>query len=126
MTENWRTAVDGQDYFGQQKKRVALEQRRPSIRKASDLVGPGISLYAVRLTDYNDILATYNGYYSSEAGATDAPDPVGIYVGTVVSDATLGGVQTFTDITTNDQYRRCFERNPGDPDFITWGSWVPV
>lgn len=122
--QNWRTETNSIDYFGHQKKRVALNERKPVIRKASDLVGPGIGAQAVRLTNYSDLLATYNGFYASEAGATDAPTPDEAYVGFVSGDAELGGVQMFTNLETEVRYQRVFRRNPSDPATIYWGDWA--
>lgn len=122
-TENWRTQINAVDYFGQQKKQVAIEQRRPTIRKASDLVGPGIGAEAVRIDDYNNLLATFNGYYASAVGAANAPNNVEAFVGTVISDAEFGGRQVFTGLTSGTEYSRTFTRSPTDPETIGWGLW---
>lgn len=124
MSEDWRIETNGVDYLRGQQKRVAIEQRRPVIRKASDLVGPGIGATATVITDYNDVLATFNGYYSSEAGALYAPNSTEAFVGSVVMDSTLGGVQTFTSLSTGVEYRRTFIRNPSDESSISFGAWV--
>jgi hypothetical protein len=124
--QNWRTEVTSVDYFGNQKKQLAVADRRPVIRKASDLVGPGIAATAVRLSDFNDLLATYDGFYSSAAGAVNAPEALEEYVGQITSDSTTGGVQTFTALTTETKYQRVFRRNPGDAATIYWGSWEVI
>lgn len=121
--ENWRTPVTGEDYLLHERKRVDLEQRRPTIRTASDLVGPGIGAGAVRITDYDDLLATFNGYYSSLAGADSAPNETEQFVGYVISDAELGGRQVFTGLVSGNTYTRVFTRSPTDPETIGWGSW---
>jgi len=127
MTEDWRIQTSGEDYLRNQQKRVALEQRRPVIRQASDLVGPGIGAEATRITDYNDILATFNGYYASEAGvALYAPNTTDAFIGSVIMDATLGGVQTFTSLSTGVEYTRTFIRNPSDEASISFGLWHSV
>ena len=122
--QNWRTSTNSADYFGQQKKQLNVADRRPVIRRASDLVGPGIAATAVQITDFNDLLATYNGFFSSEAGALNAPSGFQAFVGTVVSDAEIGGRQTFTGVDTEEVYQRVFRRNPGDSATIYWGDWV--
>jgi hypothetical protein len=124
--QNWRTEVDASDYFGNQKKILAFNDRKPLIRRASDLVGPGIAATCVRLTDYNDLLATYNGFFSSAPGANEAPEATDAYVGTVSGDAELGGVQTFTSLDTEIRYQRVFRRNPSDAATIYWGDWVVI
>lgn len=123
-SQNWRIETNALDYFGHQQKQVSLNDRRPVIRKASDLVGPGVGAQAVRITNYNDLLATYNGFFSSEAGAAEAPTPDEPYVGFVSGDAELGGVQMFTNLETEVRYQRVFRRNPADAATIYWGSWT--
>lgn len=125
-SQNWRTEVDATDYFSHQKKQVQLADRRPVIRRASDLVGPGIAPTAVRITNYNDLLAAYNGFFSSAPGAANAPTTGDSYVGTVVGDAELGGIQTFTNLDTEVRYQRVFRRNPSDAATIYWGAWVVI
>jgi len=71
--QGWRIETDAQDYFGHQKKQLTLADRRPVIRKASDLVGPGLDYNATRLDDFNDLLGRYNGYYAATAGVRNAP-----------------------------------------------------
>lgn len=123
--DNWRTAPDDAAvYFGHQKKRVDLERRRPVVRKASDLVGPGINAQAVRVDDLNDILATFNGYYSALAGTPNAPTSDEPFVGHTISDLDIGGRQVFTGLVSNTEYSRTFTRNPTDPESILWGLWT--
>lgn len=135
MQQNWRTEVTAEDYFLHRKKEFEVADRRPVIRKPSDLagMGPGINFSATRITDFNDALATYNGYYSSmrslngpspQVSGPDANYDTNLYVGYVVMDAELGGIQEFTRLTTGVVYRRVFSRAPEDPEFILWGSWV--
>ncbi len=124
MTKNWPTPVDAGDYFRHEQKKVAIEERRPVIRRASDLVGPGIAASAVRITDWADTLATFNGYYASLAGPTGAPTGTEAYLGYTVMDAEVGGTQVVTGMTSGIEYKRIFTRNPADPEFVTWGAWV--
>lgn len=127
-SQNWRDEVNAVVYFGNRKKQADIESRRPVIRRASDLAGPGIGSNATRITDFNDQLARYNGFFSAVAGAANEPPttaalPIG-FVGFVSSDETLGGVQLFTDLATGDQYQRRFLRSEFDPTAITWFDWV--
>ncbi len=124
MTKNWPTPVDAFDYMRQEQKKVAIEERRPVIRRASDLVGPGIAASAVRITDWADTLATFNGYYCSLPGVTGAPNTTHAFVGFTVMDAEVGGTQTVVSMTNGVEYRRTFSRNPADPEFISWGPWL--
>lgn len=120
--QNWRTEVKAEDYFAHAKKAAQITERRP-VPRTSDLVGPGIGATAVRITDYNDLLATFNGFFSSAPGAAGAPNATEAFVGNVFSDAELGGVQTFTGLTSGTEYRRSFTRSPIDPETIGWGEW---
>lgn len=122
--KNWREDTTAETYFGHQQKQVSLADRRPVIRTSSDLVGPGISASAVRITDYNDLLATFNGYYSSEAGAANAPTAVEPFVGMIISDSTMGGRQEFTGLTSGIEYTRTFTRSPVDAEALGWTRWV--
>lgn len=122
--QNWRTEVNAGDYFAHQQKQLRMADRRPVIRKASDLVGPGISANSVRVTNFNDLLATYNGFFSADVGAANAPNDTDMFAGTVVSDAALGGVQTFTSLQSTVTYRRVFTRSLLDPSAIFWGAWA--
>lgn len=124
--QDWRIPTNAEDYFQQQKKQLNVADRRPVIRRASDLVGPGIAPTAVRVTDMNDILATYNGFFSCAEGAANAPTADDDYVGWVSGDAELGGVQHMTGLTSEDRYQRVFRRNPLDAETIYWGSWVLI
>ena len=123
MSQDWRIETNSSDYFAAQKKRLATDERRPAIRKASDLVGPGIAEAAVRITDFNDVLATFNGYFSAEPGALFAPNTSDSFIGSVINDATLGGVQEFTSLVSGNVYRRPFLRNPSDESSVSWSAW---
>lgn len=122
---NWPIEQDAGDYFGNQKKKLELADRRPVIRRASDLVGPGIGVSAVRAMDLNDRLATSNGYFSAPVGAVNSPDPAKNFIGISTVDSTLGGVQLFWDVESGQEYTRVFQRNAMNPDFIYWGEWEP-
>ena len=124
MGKDWRIETDGLDYFRHQKKTLEVADRRPVIRKGSDLVGPGIGASAVRLDDYNDLLATFDGYFSSSPGAANAPNDTEAFVGHVISDSEFGGLQVFTGLTSRSEFRRTFARSPVDPEAIAWSLWT--
>lgn len=126
MSQNWRTETNAEDYFGHQKKQLQVADRRPVIRRADQLVGPGIASTAVRITDFNDLLAQFNGFFSTLDDVLNGPAVEQYYVGTVVSDSELGGVQAFYGMENGILYRRIFTRNPGDPESISWGLWAAV
>lgn len=130
MSRNGRIDTDAADYFGGQRKTLAVADRRPVIRRASDLVGPGIGASATRITDFNDVLATYNGYYSylfQSAGVSTtakAPNTTESFIGYVIFDDELGGEQVFRGLTSRTQYVRTGVRNALDPSSITWSAWA--
>lgn len=136
-TQNWRPQISAEDYFGHKQKQLDVADRRPVIRKPADLagMGPGINAVCTPITDFNDLIAAYNGYYSAEL-ALNGPFPnpgdgrdSGKYVGMVVTDSEIGGYQQFTRVPNmylNDYgnvYRREFSRADSDPDYIDWGPW---
>lgn len=122
--QGWRTETNSGDYFGHQQKQAQLADRRPVIRKPSSLVGPGIAATAVRITNFNDELALYNGYFSAAPGALNAPNNTHTFVGYVVIDAELGGEQVFRSLDNGTQYVRVVRRNPSDPTSLSWGNWI--
>lgn len=124
--QNWRTEIGAQDYFGHQQKKLQIADRRPVIRRASDLVGPGIGATAVRITNFNDLLATFDGFFSADANAASAPNDTDAFVGFTSSDSELGGLQQFTSLATGVVYQRVFTRNPADSSAVYWGAWVPL
>lgn len=54
-------------------KRVLHEERRPQIRTASDILGPGIAPYCVRLEDWSADETLFNGFWYTEPGAFNQP-----------------------------------------------------
>lgn len=122
--QNWREEVTATDYFAHRQKQLNLNDRRPQVRRASDIVGPGIGAQAVRITNFNDRLATFNGFFSAEANAMAGPTGDEAHVGFVSSDSELGGVQMFYGVESGTRYRRVFTRKTYAPDSILWGSWV--
>ena len=122
--QNWRVPVDAETYFKHQQKAQAVADRRPVIRKAADLVGPGINAAAIPITDFSDPLATYNGFFSAVAGAFGAPNSTEAFVGMTINDATMGGTQTFQGLTTRKTFSRTFTRNPADLASLFWTGWA--
>ena len=121
--QNWRTEVTAEDHFIHTKKAAQLADRRPVFRTSTDLVGPGIGAAAVRITNFNAPIATFNGYFSSLAGAIAAPNATEAFIGYVISDAVLGGQQVFTGLTSGVVYTRSFTRSPTDPEALGWTNW---
>ena len=132
MSERGRPEIDARDYFLDQQRKNAIADRRPVIRRPSDLVGPGIRGDAVRLTDLSDLLATFNGFFSA-VDALGGPEPDSVtgldpspYVGWVSSDAELGGVQLFVNLLDGSRWQRTFRRSPLDSTTLYWTAWVSL
>jgi len=63
-----RQLIDTDDWMRRIEKRLMHEERRPQIRTASDLMGPGLGPKAVQLFDWNDDITLFNGFFWSEPG----------------------------------------------------------
>ena len=60
---SWRTAQDMPDWMREVEKRVLHEERRPNIRTASDLMGPGLSPYSVLINSRYSLSRPINTYF---------------------------------------------------------------
>lgn len=103
--QNWVVPTDALEFFSQQNRRIGQEERRPSVRKASDLLGPGIAPYAVPLTDFNSDMAAFNGLFIAEPStpyANNGPDNTKWWVGQTVADQFNGGWQMFSTFQPGD------------------------
>lgn len=123
--KDWRIGIDAEDYLLSQKKQNQMTDRRPVIRKSADLagMGPAINAGATRLADFNDPLATYNGFFSADVDASNAPNDDEQFIGFVTQDAEFGGKQTFTGLTSASQYTRIFLRDVLDASHTVFGDW---
>lgn len=122
--QNWSIETSAADHLSHRQKQGDLANRRPQIRRASDLVGPGISVSATRVDDLNDPLAICNGFFSARSDAANAPTSAEDFIGFCVIDAEIGGMQTFRGMDTAKEYVRMVRRSPSDPASISWGAWV--
>lgn len=95
---NWPHPDDDPElYLRHQEKRIANEQRRPMVRKASDILGPGFAPFATQLIDWNADEAAFNGYFWSDTGALNTPVGVGVsvWMGITISSGTIGFQQVW-------------------------------
>lgn len=94
---SWRTPVDGADYLRGLEKRVLHEERRPNIRTASDILGPGIAPYCIRLEDWNADETLFNGFWYTEPGAFNAPDNTRYWMGFSLATEAGNGFERVTE-----------------------------
>ena len=71
----WRTNITFKDWMRDIEKRILNEERRPIIRAASDLMGPGAGPYAIETLDWNADETTFNGWFYSRPGALELTRP---------------------------------------------------
>lgn len=124
---NYPTTTDGEGYFRETEKRIAHQERRPMVKRASDLLGPGIAPYAVQIAHWNADEATFNGTFWTAPGDTGAPDLTHWWIGQTEASSDGFGIQqvlTFHDSAVFPPltYRRQFF-DPGNSN-ITYSQWV--
>lgn len=142
---NWRISQNFTDWATDIEKRLMHEERRPTPT-ARSLLGPGIAMTSGRLLDWNDAVATVNGFWWSSPGALNTPDATDTtlsgkyWMGRSQADGTSGfGVQWCAEfrpppdgtgeITTDDMpwpqttwMRRWYQ--PLDGSARTWSDWM--
>jgi hypothetical protein len=100
---NWAIDIDASDWMRSLEKRVLHEERRPSVRSAADLLGPGFAPYAVLTADWNSEEAARQGFWWSEVGALNSPDSAKSWIGCVTVNVDGSGNQ------------EVMENGPGSP-----------
>ena len=90
---NWAVDIDANDWMRSLEKRVLHEERRPSIRSAQDLLGPGFAPYAVQTSDWNGDAAARQGFWWSAPGALNSPDGTKTWMGETIVNADGSGIQ---------------------------------
>jgi hypothetical protein len=89
----WRQAIDGADWMREVEKRILHEERRPNVRTAADILGPGIGPYSVLLDDWNAAETVFNGLFHSLPGAANAPLADRYWMGTCQATSDGYGLQ---------------------------------
>lgn len=115
------------DWMRSTEKRLSHEERRPVIRRASDLLGPGFTgPYATEVTDWNAEEARYNGFFYSDVGADNSPDETKVWIGTCVATRLGHGLQqvwSHEDAADPVQYVRTWHAHDDSPA-VQYGAWV--
>lgn len=102
MSQNWAIPQTAEEYFSQQAKRQGQEERRPQIRKASDLLGPGVAAFAVEIDDFSGDIAAFNGFFIAPPGAANSPDNTKWWIGQTIATQADGGTQMFSTFQSAD------------------------
>ena len=126
---NWRMGVDADDQLRFNEKRLMHEERRPFVREASSLLGPGFGQYAIRTFDWNQPDCLSNGFWYSVANQVlNSPDNALYWMGITEGHADGNGVQrvrqyqfTTFDVEPIREYNRRFWTDSlGVLQFGTW------
>jgi hypothetical protein len=94
---SWRTPQDAADWMREVEKRILHEERRPNIRTASDLMGPGVGPYSVWINDWNADETNFNGFFHSDPGALNTPDNTKCWMGTTQATPEGYGLMRVTE-----------------------------
>lgn len=127
---SWRIPHTASDLIGGMNKRILHEERRPLIRSASDLLGPGLGPTAVQLLDWNDESTEFNGIFWSLAGAQNSPDPASAWMGTSFTNDDGYGYQELTEfrdaINQGEAPQQWIRTFSGAGGIRAYGTWSKV
>lgn len=125
-----RPVVNFNDWMRDIERRVLREERRPVIRNATDIVGPGIGPYTKRVTDWDTDAPAVNGFFYSVANQIiNSPDDTLDWMGLVEANPNGQGLQRvwqyITDVTDPNPsptlYTRAFVTNAdGSRTYTEW------
>lgn len=85
--ESWMRAME---------RRMSTQERRVQISTASDLMGPGVGPNATEISDWNNEVIAFNGFYFSAPGSINSPDPAEAWMGFSIADPDGVGYQRVT------------------------------
>lgn len=125
-TTNWNQPTNAGDYFRQIDKQMDRQERRPSLRQASDILGPGFGPYAQQVVDWNSDTAAFTGFFYSEPGAVNSPDALVWHIGQVISIPGGFGIQRVWQFHETDWPLPIWERrfNNFSGSGRTYSAWV--
>lgn len=106
-------------------RRLVQEERRPSIRSAQQILGPGFGPFATEIVDWNSDEALFTGQFYSLVGSLNSPDPLDAWIGETHSISSGSGVQVLSAFLGGDaRYHRSFITIPGS--LATYSAWLPI
>ncbi len=121
---NYNIPITATDYLRVQEKRLALEQRRPMIRTASDLLGPGMGPYAVQTFDWNGDAEAFNGLWYSKIDAINGPNSDKEWIGQTIGLIEGSGIQLLHTFRAADwpplEAKRAFTTGGGGRSYTDW------
>lgn len=102
--------------------------RRNRSPRARDLMGPGLAPRAVQLLDWNVDDTSFNGFFFSDVGALNSPDPAAAWIGEVFATPDGAGVMHLWEMATSTydgaaprEYQRAFRTAAGATrGFTAW------
>ncbi len=106
------------DVHSSQTKAIGQLQRRPPIRQASDLLGPGFGPTATLIQDWNDDQTAFNGFFYSIAPSVhNGPDATVSWAGITIAevDGTFGVQRVWASHTSSPDIPREYYRTWRDP-----------
>src|SRR5262245_15823756 len=122
-SNSWRTTTNGEDWVREIEKRILHEERRPFVTSASDLLGPGFTgPYATDIPDWNGDGAAFDGFFTSQPGALNAPDATSTWQGITIADDAGTGIQRVWALDGSappTEYVRTFVTN-GSRTYTAW------
>lgn len=126
MPNGHRIVQSMDDWMRSTEKRLGHEERRPIVRRASDLLGPGFAPYAVHTVNWNSEETQFNGLFYSETGAENTPDNSMTWIGTVIATRDGRGVQEVWNFDGPEPLHYTRSWTTGNNPIPTWTAWTAV
>lgn len=85
-----------EDWMRNIERRLLNQERRVQITTAADLLGPGVGPNATEVSDWNNDVIDFNGFFFSQPGALNSPDTDHWWMGYSLADPDGVGFQRIT------------------------------
>lgn len=126
---HWPVPQNLDGWMRQMEKRTLGSERRPLIRNAADILGPGIAPFAVLVGDWNDEVTLFNGIFYSEPTALNSPDGAAYWMGFSFANPDGFGFQRVWEFRESaTALMRVFERSfsSADGEQRAFEPWLSV
>lgn len=129
--QNWNIVTDAGGFFQQTEKRIGMEERRPRINKASDLMGPLFGPSAILLSDsMNSDVTAFNGMFVVPPNTPESPDNTKWWMGESIGQDGIGGVHVLRTFQTADYphtiMMRGWETIAGSGGLRVYSPWEDI